>query len=401
MPEQRSLADKMRAGMSRISTGNIRDYGMYFAFALIILVFSITTKGLFVSARNIGDLINGSAYIAVLAVGMTMVIVIRHIDLSVGFLSGALGAVAALALRYWGVPIWAAIILVLALGVAAGAVTGFLVAKVHIPAFVATLGGWLLYKGVQQLLTRSTGTIVIQQDTYKALGQGFVPDFLPGQGVYGWHKLTLILGALAIGLFLFNECRKRTKDRAYGTEVVPLGIFAVKLVFIAAVIGTIAWLLARYRGLSWAEAILILVVIIYAFITTKTTTGRHIYAVGGNPEAAQLNGISVSKITFLVFCSMGMLTGLSGVLYSSWLGAGSTTAGTGVELDAIAAAFVGGAAVAGGVGKVTGAVIGALVMASLTKGMQLMTVDISIQYIVRALVLVAAVVFDVTTRKKR
>lgn len=401
MDEHQGFMSKARAGVSGLSSGNIRDYGMYFAFAAIVIFFTITTNGLFLSARNIGDLINGSAYIAVLAIGMTLVIVIRHIDLSVGFLSGALGAVAALALRYWGFPIWATILLVLSLGVAAGSATGYLVAKVKIPAFVATLGGWLLYKGIQQLLTRSTGTIVIQQERYKALGQGFIPDFSPGVGFFGLHKLTLVLGALAIAVFILNELWKRSQDQKHGTEVSPMGVFAVKLVFIATVIGTITWLLARYRGLSWAEAILIAVVLVYSFITTKTTTGRHIYAVGGNPEAAQLNGISVSKITFLVFCSMGLLTGLAGILYSSWLGAASTTAGTGVELDAIAAAFVGGAAVSGGVGKVTGSVIGALVMASLTKGMQLMTVDISIQYIVRAMVLVAAVVFDVTTRRKK
>ena len=166
-------------------------------------------------------------------------------------------------------------------------------------------------------------------------------------------------------------------------------------------IAGITWIFAGYRGLSWAAVILAVVILFYTYVTTKTTIGRHIFAVGGNPEAAQLNGISVRKITILVFCSMGALTGLSGILYSSWLRSATTIAGTGTELDAIAAAFVGGAAVAGGVGKVTGSIIGALVMASLINGMNLMHADISIQYIVRALVLAGAVIFDVTTRKKK
>ncbi len=177
-------------------------------------------------------------------------------------------------------------------------------------------------------------------------------------------------------------------------------MFILKLVFMSALIGGITWVLAGYQGLSWAAVVLLIVVLIYSFITTKTVIGRHIYAVGGNPEAAELSGISVKKITYLVFGSMGLLTAVSGILYASWLRSATTIAGTLLELDAIAAAFVGGVAVSGGVGKVTGSIIGALVMASLTNGMNLMGIDISIQYIVRGLVLAAAVIFDVTTRNR-
>ena len=180
-----------------------------------------------------------------------------------------------------------------------------------------------------------------------------------------------------------------------------MNMFILKLVFLSAVIAGITWILAGYQGLSWAAVILVIVVLFYTYVTTRTTIGRHIFAVGGNPEAAQLNGISIKKITFLVFGSMGLLTGVSGILYASWLRSATTIAGTGMELDAIAAAFVGGAAVSGGVGKVTGSIMGALVMASLTNGMNLMGADISIQYIVRALVLAGAVIFDVATRKKK
>jgi len=379
---------------------SIRDYGMYFAFLVIVVFFTIATKGLFVSPRNIGNLVNATSYIAVLAVGMTLVIVIRHIDLSVGYLAGTLGAVAAIALKYWLLPVYATIPLVLALGVVGGLVTAFLVAQMRIPAFVATLAGWLFYQGLLQLVTRSTGTIVIENETFNALGNGFIPD-IPGLGVLlGVHTVTLLLGLLAIVLFIASEISNRKKTQAYHFEVLPPNMFILKLVFVSLVIGGITWVMAGYQGLSWAAVILIVVVLAYSYITTKTVVGRHIYAVGGNPEAAELNGISVKKITFLVFGSMGLLTALAGILYASWLRSATTIAGRGMELDAIAAAFVGGAAVAGGVGKVTGSILGALVMASLTNGMNLLGWDISIQYMVRALVLAGAVIFDVATRSR-
>jgi len=379
---------------------NIRDYGMYIAFLVIVAFFTITTKGLFVSSRNIGNLVNAASYIAVLAVGMTLVIVIRHIDLSVGYLAGTLGAVAAIALKYWHLPVYATIPLVLTLGVLAGLITAFLVAPMGIPAFVATLAGWLFYQGFLQLLTRSTGTIVIENDVFNALGNGFIPDIPDIVILPGVHKVTLLLGLLAIILFIAGEINDRRKTQAYNFEVLPMNMFILKLVLVSAVIGGITWVLAGYQGLSWAAVFLLIVVLIYSYITSKTVIGRHIYAVGGNPEAAELNGISVRNITFLVFGSMGMLTAVSGILYASWLRSATTIAGRGMELDAIAAAFVGGAAVAGGVGKVTGSILGALVMASLTNGMNLLGWDISIQYMVRALVLAGAVIFDVATRRR-
>ncbi len=377
-----------------------RDYGMYIAFVLIVIFFTITTKGLFSSPRNIGNLVNATSYIAVLAVGMTLVIVIRHIDLSVGFLAGTLGAVAAISMKYWLLPVGVTIPLVLVLGTIAGLVTAFLVAQMRIPAFVATLGGWLFYKGLLQLATIKTGTIIIENDIFNALGNGFIPD-IPDIGILsGVHKITLLIGIIAIILFVSSDINNRRKTQAYKFEVMPLNLFIAKEVFISLLIAGITWLLAGYQGLSWATVILGIVIISYSYVMSRTVIGRHIYAVGGNPEAAQLNGISIKKITYLVFGSMGVLTALSGILYASWLRSATTIAGTGLELDTIAAAFVGGAAVSGGVGKVTGSIIGALVMASLTNGMNLLGADISIQHIVRALVLVGAVIFDVATRKR-
>jgi putative multiple sugar transport system permease protein len=397
--DQRRSTTTLGKGMRSIFRENIREYGMYIAFIAIIVFFTITTKGLFLTPRNIGNLVNATSYIAVLAVGMTLVIVIRHIDLSVGFLAGFLGAIAAIALKYWNLPVYLTIPLVLGLGIIAGLITGFMVAQMKIPAFVATRAGALVYRGLLQTVTAGTGTIIIADNFFNAIGNGFIPK-LPDIGILtDFNKSTLLLGIIAIILFVRGEILNRRKTQSYNFDVIPRNLFILKLVLISVLIGGISWLLASYQGLTWAAVVLLIVVIIYSFITNRTVLGRHIYAVGGNPEAAELSGISVKNITYVVFASMGLLTAVSGILYASWLRSATTIAGTLFELDAIAAAFVGGVAVSGGVGKVTGSIIGALVMASLTNGMNLMGIDISLQYIVRGLVLAAAVIFDVATRE--
>jgi putative multiple sugar transport system permease protein len=379
---------------------NIRESGMFIALFVIIGTFAVLTNGLFTSSRNIVNLVNQTGYIAVLAVGMTLVIVIRHIDLSVGFLAGFLGAVAAHAMVTWGLPVYVAIPMVLGLGILAGLLTSSLVADLGIPAFVATLAGWLGYRGALQLATRATGTIIIPDDTFNAIGNDFIPD-IPDIGILpGIHKVTLLLGLLGVILFVSSELISRARTRKEGFEVLSAPIFIARLGFFSALVGGIAWILAGYQGLSWTAVVILVVFLFYHFITTKTVLGRHIYAVGGNPEAAELSGIRVKRITHIVFASMGMLAALSGILYASRLRSATTAAGTLFELDAIAAAFVGGVSAGGGVGNVLGSIIGALIMTSLTSGMNLMQIDISYQYIVRALVLAIAVIFDVATRRR-
>ncbi len=386
--------------VQKIVQQNIREYGMYIALFVIMVIFTITTNGLFISPRNIVNLVNQMGYIAVLAVGMTLVIVIRHIDLSVGFLAGFIGAIAAIALKYWGLPVYVVIPLALALGVLAGVITAFMVAQLKIPAFVATLAGSFIYRGAILVVLSSTGTIIISDEVFNAIGNGYIPDIFPADtGILpGMHKLTLILGLLGIVLFIVSQINNRRKTQAYHFEVLPMNLFVLKLVFIAAIIGSIAWILAGYQGLSWTAVVVLIVVGVYYFITTQTVLGRHIYAVGGNPEAAQLSGVNVKKITYLVFGSMGMLAALAGILFASRLRSATPQAGTLFELDAIAAAFIGGVSAAGGVGKVMGSLIGALVYLSLTNGMNLMGTGIDAQYIVRGAVLAAAVIFDVATR---
>lgn len=384
---------------------NIREYGMYIALFVIMIYFTIATGGTFISSRNIVNLVNQTGYIAVLAIGMTLVIIIRHIDLSVGFLAGFLGAIAAIAMADpkvvaagMSLPVYIVIPLTLVLGIFAGLITAFLVAQMKIPSFVASLTGWLIYRGAILVVTEGTGTIIISNDAFNAIGNGFIPDipdfgFLPGV-----HKLTLILGVVAIFLMIFGEINERRKKQSYNFETLPIEMFVLKLVFVSAIIGAITWILAGYQGLSWTAVVVLIVTIIYHFVMSQTVLGRHIYAIGGNPDAAELSGISVKRLIYVVFGSMGMLSALSGILFASRLQSATTTAGNLFELDAIAAAYVGGVSAAGGVGKVLGSIIGALVMTSLTSGMNLMGIGISYQYMVRGAVLAAAVIFDVATR---
>ncbi|QHJ69187.1 sugar ABC transporter permease [Planococcus halotolerans] len=377
---------------------NIRDYGMYIALFVIMLTFAIMTDGLFMSSRNISNLLDSAGYIAVLAVGMTLVIVIRHIDLSVGFVAGFLGAVAAIFLTQIGMSVWLVIPIVLIFGIFIGLFNGFLVAKIGIPSFVATLAGMLIFRGALLNVTESTGTIIVNDDLFNALGNGFIPSLME---VNGLHLLSLLVGLIGIILYVYSEVSNRRNKAKYGFDVMSAKIFIIKLVFVSFIIGYITWVLAGYNGFSWTVVIMLLVVVVYHFLSTKTVLGRNIYAVGSNPEAAHLSGINVTKITMIVFGSMGMLAALSGILFTARLQSATTTAGTLFELDAIAAAYVGGVSSAGGVGKVTGAIIGAIVMASLSSGMNLLGVGISYQYMIRGGVLAAAVIFDVMTRRQR
>lgn len=377
---------------------NIRDYGMYIALVVILLTFAVLSDGLFLSSRNVSNMLDSAGYIAVLAVGMTLVIVIRHIDLSVGFVAGFLGAIAALFLTKMGVPVWITIPVVLIFGIVIGLFNGFLVAKIGIPSFVATLAAMLIFRGAILEATGASGTIVINNDVFNAIGTGFIPSLVE---IGGLHLLTLLVGLVGILFYIYSEVSNRKDKQKYGFDVMSFPMFIIKLMFVSAIIGYVVWILAGYNGLSWTVVIVLLVVVVYHFLSSKTVLGRHIYAVGSNPEAAHLSGINVQNITLFVFGSMGFLAALSGILFTARLQSATTTAGTLFELDAIAAAYVGGVSSAGGVGKVTGAIVGAVVMAALSNGMNLLGVGASYQYMIRGGVLAAAVIFDVMTRRQR
>ncbi len=378
---------------------NVRDYGMFIALFAIITFFSVATDGAFIQARNISNLLNQTGYIAVLAIGVTLVIIIRHTDLSIGYIAGFMGAIIALMLKN-EISLIVAIPVALVIGIIIGLFNGFLVAKLEVPAFVATLAGMLIFKGCLLLATQATGSIIVTNEVFNAIGNGFIPNFIDVQVGNITNFTTIIVGVVVIALFIVNEIKVRNEKMKYNFKVLSNGLFAAKLVFVSGMVGILVYALSTYNGISWTVVVVAVIAAIYHFITTKTALGRYIYAVGGNPEAARLSGISVEKITLTVYGSMGMLAVVAGILYTSRLQSATPSAGQMFELDAIAAAFVGGVSSAGGVGKVTNSVLGAVVMASLINGMDLMGVDISYQYIIKGAVLVAAVVFDITTRNK-
>lgn len=374
---------------------NIREYAIYLAALIIVVYFTIATKGLFLSDVNIANLFNQSGYIAVLSIGMTLVIIIRHIDLSVGFTSGFLGAVVAVLMSNMGVPWFLAIIIVIVLGAILGAFTGYLVAGIGIPAFIATLAGMFIFRGALIYTTKSS-TIFTESNAFNSISNGAIPSLLE---VGGYSLSTIILGILAVIALVINEFRRRKSDRDHDIEVLPMRYVIAKLVFISLVIAFITEKFAGRHGFTWTFIIVVVVAGLFNYITMKTKFGRYVYAVGGNPEAAELSGINVKKITILVFITMGSLAALAGIMFTSRLQSATPTAGTLFELFAIAGCYVGGVSAGGGIGKIINSVIGAYVMGALTNGMQLLGIGTSVQYMIFGAVLSAAVIFDIKTRE--
>ncbi len=385
---------------------NARQYGMFVALMAVMLFFTATTGGIFMTPRNLSNLFDQTGYVAVLAIGMTLVLIILRIDLSVGFAAGFTGAITAIVMKHYAdagsafadSPWLAVMVVVIALiiGLLIGIYQGWLIAILEVPAFVVTLAGMFIFRGALLRVTEGTGTIIVKNAAYNALGNGFIPDPFHGSNI---HILTMILGVALVAFLIATEINARRNKKKYHLQDSPLDMFIIKLVFMSALILFFTTKIALYHGISWTVVIVLVVLAIYAYFMSNTVLGRHIYAIGGNPEAAELSGISVRKVTMFVYASMGMLSGLAGVLFTARLQSATTTAGNAFEMDAIASSYVGGVSANGGVGKVTGTIIGALVMSSLQNGMNLMNIGISYQYIVKGIVLIAAVLFDIRARR--
>ena len=376
---------------------NIRDYMMYIALILIMGFFTLRTHGGFIQARNIANLINQAGYVAILAIGMTIILILKHIDLSVGYVAGFSGAVAAVLMTKYGINEWLAILIVLCMGLLIGVYQGFLVTRVQVPAFVTTLAGMFIFRGLLNLTLQETGTIIIPNAGFNALSNGFIPDIPAGTS---FHLLTMLIGVTAVIILVVTQMRTRKNNQKYNFSVSSAPIFAVKLIFLSAIIMVIIYVLASYNGIPWTAVIVGTVLFVYNYVLNKTRLGRYVYGIGGNEQAAELSGVNVKKVTMLAFCSMSTLAALAGILYTSRLQSATPTAGNAFEMDAIASSYIGGVAVSGGIGRVTNTIIGALVIMSLTNGMNLMGVDISYQYIVKGIIFIIAVAFDVQTRKK-
>lgn len=402
MSENKKDTAKAKAGLGSeivsLLKSNIRDYMMYIALVVIMVFFTIKTNGGFIQARNIANLINQAGYVAILAIGMTLILILKHIDLSVGYVAGFSGAIAAILLTKYEVNVWLTILIVLFVGLLIGLYQGTLVTRVGVPAFVTTLAGMFIFRGLLALTLQETGTIIIPDKTFNALSNGFIPDIPVGDGSI--HVLTMLIGIVAVVLVIFGQIKARKNKLKYNFKVTSTPVFITGLVFVSALIMLIITVLARYQGIPWTAVIVGVVLIGYNFMLNKTCLGRYIYGIGGNDQAAELSGVDVKKVTLFAFCSMSVLAALAGILYTSRLQSATPNAGVAFEMDAIASSYIGGVAVSGGIGKVTNTIIGALVIMSLTNGMNLMGVDISYQYIVKGIIFIIAVAFDVRTRKK-
>jgi putative multiple sugar transport system permease protein len=339
------------------------------------------------------NLFNGNSYILILAIGMVLVIIAGHIDLSVGSVAAFVGVSVALAIRDWGIPWYMGVLFGLVLGAVIGAWQGFWTAYVGIPAFIVTLAGMLLFRGFNQFVGKSN-TIPVPSD-FQYLGSGYLPEIGPNTG---FNNLTLLLGILAAAFVVIMSLRARATNKALGADVPELWVEVTKLVLICGAILYATYLFATGRpGTSFPipGLILAVLVLIYGFIADKTVLGRHVYAVGGNRHAAELSGVQSKKVNFMVMLNMSVLAGLAGMIFVGRSTASGPFDGVGWELDAIAAVFIGGAAVTGGVGTVIGSIVGGLVMAVLNNGLQLLGVGADLTQIIKGLVLLAAVAFDV------
>ena len=376
--------------------GNVRQYGMVIALAAIVILFQINTDGVLLRPLNLTNLLTQNSYILILAIGMVVVIIARHIDLSVGSVAAFVGAVAATLMTKYDVPWVLAVILCLCLGGLIGAWHGFWVAYVGIPAFIVTLASMLLFRGLTLVVLKGA-TVGGLPDGFEKMGNGFLPDVGPDTGL---SNLTLVLAAALVAFLVFLEFRKRASAQRYNFDVLPLPVFYLKLAIMGGVIMMFAYLLAQYRGLPVVGLILFVLIGIYSFVMQRTIIGRHVYAIGGNVDAATMSGVRTRRIDFLVMTNMGVLAALAGMVFTARLTAANPKAGQNFELDAIAAAFIGSAAVTGGVGTVVGAIIGGFVMGVLNNGMSLQGISIDWQQAVKGLVLLAAVAFDVWNKKR-
>ncbi|MFE1023429.1 multiple monosaccharide ABC transporter permease [Streptomyces sp. NPDC058818] len=386
------LLQLMLDGMRR----NMRQYGMLMALGLIVALFAVWSDGDLLLPRNVSNLVLQNSYILILAIGMMLVIIAGHIDLSVGSLTAFIGAMAAVLMVDNDLPWPLAVALCLAIGAAAGAVQGFFIAYLGIPSFIVTLAGMLLFRGLTEIFLKGQTLGPFPKDLQK-IANGFLPEVGPNTN---YHNLTLLLGFALIAFVVYQEVRDRKRQQEFALEVPPAKLFLLKLVALVSAVLVVTLLLASYKGAPVVLLILGVLVVGFGYLMRNAIIGRHIYAIGGNLPAAKLSGVKDKKVTFLVFLNMGMLAALAGLVFAARFNAASPKAGLNFELEAIAASFIGGASMSGGVGTVLGAIIGGLVLGVLNNGMNLVGIGTDWQQVIKGAVLLAAVGFDVWNKRR-
>ena len=382
--------------IKKVFKENITQYSMIIALVGIMIFFQIASGGILLKPLNITNLILQNSYILILAIGMLLVIVAFQIDLSVGSVAAVVGALGGIMIinNHMSVPL--GIVVLLLIGALIGAWQGFWVAYVRIPAFITTLAGMMVFRGLTYVSLDGT-SIAPFPKSFQLMSTGFIPDFFNGKSI---HITTIVIGLIITLIYILSEINKVKNQKKYNFEVSPIGIVIAKVVTIVIIINAFSYVMAEYKGLPNVLVLLGVLVAFYSFITTKTTLGRHIYALGGNEKAARLSGVKTKWVVFLVFINMGVLAALSGLVFAARLNSATPNAGVGFELDAIAACFIGGASTAGGIGTIMGAIIGGLFMGVMNNGMSLMGVGIDWQQTIKGLVLLFAVAFDVYSKSK-
>ncbi|ACE92333.1 sugar ABC transporter permease protein [Rhizobium phaseoli] len=380
--------------------GNIREYGMFIALIAIMVFFQISTGGVLFRPLNLTNIILQNSFIVIMALGMLLVIVAGHIDLSVGSVVGFIGAIAGVMTVQWHMNYVLAGVVCLALGALVGGLQGYFVAYHKIPSFIVTLAGMLVFRGLTLFVMTASGTgtsIGPFPPEFQLISIGFLPNLFDMGGINSTSIILTVIGALAL---FYMAWRKRLSNERHGNDVEPMGFFLAQNIIVALAILGLGLQLSIYRGFPNVLVVMLALVAAYAFITRRTTIGRRIYAMGGNEKATKLSGINTERLTFLTFANMGLLAGLAGLIVALRLNSATAKGGFGLELDVIAACFIGGASAQGGVGKVTGAVIGALIMGIMNNGMSIHGLGTDSQQMVKGAVLLAAVFFDVYNKNK-
>ncbi|MFN3845185.1 MAG: multiple monosaccharide ABC transporter permease [Paracoccaceae bacterium] len=387
---------------------HLREYGMIMALVAIVFFFTVIVRATidvdFLSAQNITNLFLQNSYVIIMALGMLLVIVAGHIDLSIGSVVGFTGAVAAVLTVNLGWPVWAVIPSCLIVGGLIGAAQGYWVAYWRIPSFIVTLAGMLVFRGSTLWLLNGQNIGPFPR-SFQALSTGFIPDLFgdADQALLGMERLNgtaLLIVVLAASVVVWLGLRKRAQDAAFGITPEPATVFWVRNTIVCGALIFVGYKLAIFRGLPNVLMVLAVLTVIYAFFTENTTGGRRIYALGGNEKAAKLSGIKTERLVFLCFVNMGVLAALAGMIVAARLNSSTPKAGAGFELDVIAAVFIGGASMTGGSGKIIGVVVGALIMGVMNNGMSILGIGIDYQQVIKGLVLLAAVIFDVYNKSK-
>ncbi len=375
---------------------NMREYGMLLSLIVIMGFFQIMTDGTLLQPLNLTNLVLQNSYVVIMALGMLMVIVAGHIDLSVGSVVGFVGALAAVLIVNFHLHFVLAAVICLLTGALIGGAQGYFVAFFKIPSFIVTLAGMLVFKGLTLAVLegQSVGPF---PSGFQMLSSGFLPDPFAHDEL---RVLSLLIGVAAACALIVTKLRSRARQLRHGMEDEPKAFFIAKNAIFAGVIVYFSYLLASYKGIPNVLAVMSVLIVAYTFITNRTVLGRRVYAVGGNEKAARLSGIKTERVSFYTFVNMGVLAALAGLIFAARLNTATPKAGTGFELDVIAACFIGGASASGGVGKVMGAVIGAFIMGVMNNGMSIMGIGIDYQQVIKGLVLLAAVFLDVFNKNK-